>query len=439
MSGFPWLPIGTPLSGDTQSGRLLDSGPGWQLCAAGRGTALLLRRDAGPAWWEAELSALAEAATLVEVDGLVCLLSPHGKRPYTVAGRALDTPAMDAEEAQALVRGLSAMADRQGSAGWGSALMLPGAGFTLGTADAPDEDRKAALVAALSGGVGDPALTAAAIVRMNRRLAASFVQAALDGIAARPAAAPDGFTLPGQPALEALLRDQVLDVLHRPAQYARLGVPRPGGVLLAGPPGCGKSYAASSLAAFLGWTLHEVSVSSVGSMWLHETPRLLAKAFAAAAAAAPAIVLLEELDALGKTRAGGSAPAAEEVNTLLREVEHAPARGLLVIGTTNRLDAIDPALRRRGRFDIVFTMDYADGPAMEAVLAGLLQDRPHAPGLDLSGLGRRLARRPVSDLVWVVNEAARAAVRAGRAVIDDLLLARAANQLPARGDPTPPA
>ena len=436
MSGFPWLPIGTALPGNATSGRLLASGPGWQLCTAGSGSALLLRRSEGPAWWEAELAALTEVAALSEVDGMACLVSPHGKRPYTLAGRALDTPAVDHDEAQQLVRALAALATRQGSAAWGTAVVLPGPGFALGISEAPGEDRKAALVAALSGGIGNPALTPAAIVRMNPRLDAATVQHALDSVGTRPAASPGHFTLPGQPALEAILRDQVLDVLHRPAQYARLGVPRPGGVLLAGPPGCGKSHAASRLAAFLGWTLHDISVSSVGSMWLHETPRLLAKAFATAAASAPAVVLLEELDALGKTRAGGSAPAAEEVNTLLREVENAPERGLLVIATTNRLDAIDPALRRRGRFDIVFTLDYPDAAATEAILAGLLQDRPHAPGLDLAGLGRRLARRPVSDLLWVVNEAARGAVRAGRDVIDDLLLARAASQVPARSDPS---
>ncbi len=433
MTAFPWLPIGTALPDGTVSGRLLDGGPGWQLCDAGPRTVLLLRPGAGPAWWAAELAALAEAEPLGEVGGLLCLAQARNARPVTVAGLALRSPTMDREEAEALIGAIRAMTGRQPRAGWSSAVFLPRHGFALGIAEGLDEDRRATLTAVLSGGVSDGALSAARIVQLNPKLDVTLVQAALDLVPHRAAGSPDGFVLPGQPALQAILREQVLDVLHRPADYARLGVKRPGGVLLAGPPGCGKSFAAARLAAFLGWPLHEVSVASVGSMWLHETPRLLAKAFAAASANAPAVVLLEELDALGKAR-GGSAPAAEEVNTLLREVEAAPKRDLLVIGTTNRLDAIDPALRRRGRFDIVFTMDYPDGRDTVAILDDLLRDRPLAPGLDLPGLARRLARRPVSDLLWVVDEAARMAVRGGRDTIDDLLLARAASQLSPRND-----
>ncbi len=127
--------------------------------------------------------------------------------------------------------------------------------------------------------------------------------------------------LPGQPALQAVLREQVLDVLHRPAEYARLGVSRPAGVLLAGPPGCGKSFAAARLAGFLGWPLHEISVASGRQRLVARDAAQLAEAFASRRRGSPAIVLLEELDALGKSRAGGSVPAVEEVNTLLRRVE----------------------------------------------------------------------------------------------------------------------
>ena len=142
------------------------------------------------------------------------------------------------------------------------------------------------------------------------------------------------------------------------------------------------------------------------------------------------MVLLEELDALGRTRAEGHGASAEEVNTLLRLVEAAPDRRLLVVGTTNRPDAIDPALRRRGRFDLLEIMDFPDEHGVADMLRALLRDRPHAPSLDLQRAARTLARRPVSDAVWVVNEAARLAVRGGRDAIDDLVLARALQALP---------
>ena len=448
MSAFPWLPIGTALPGALQSGRLLDSGPAgsrpaWQVCAAGNGTVLLLQPSGGPPWWEDELERLRSAAgpALAETDGLLCLSCGRNARPMTLAGLALRTPPVDAVEAPPIVSAVLEMAGRHPGAGWGSALLLPGLPFALAVAEAqPGESRRAILLSALTGGAGAAAGTVDELLRLNGRLDRATARTVLDtlsgdaGVAAAPVPAPELFTLPGQPALEALLREQVLDVLHRPAEYARMGVPWPGGVLLAGPPGCGKSFAAARLASFLGWPLHEVSMAGVGSAFLHETSRQLARAFAEAASAAPAVVLLEELDALGRTRDGHFAPSVEEVNTLLREVEAAPRRRLLVLGTTNRPDAIDRALLRRGRFDLLHTMDYPDAPGAAAVLAARLADRPHAPGMDLLSAGRRLARRPPSDLAWVVDQAARLAVRGGRTVIDDILLARAMADLPPRAE-----
>ena len=424
------------------SGRLLDAGSFWQLCAAGgTGAALLLRMDDdAPPWWQRELAALdaAAGASLQLVEGYRCICLPPGEpRPAPVAGLALRSPPVDRAEARALADALHAMARRCPAAAWESALFLRDPPLALATAEQAGEDHRAVLVAALSGGFRDAALPPARIAALNPRLDAVTIAAVLDGLTTPPQdiAPPADFLLPGQPELAALLREKVVDPLHRPAAYARLGVPPPGGVLLAGPPGCGKSFCAARLAAFLHRRLFEISVAGVGSALLHETSRRLVAAFDAAAAAAPAVILLEELDALGRDRAGAHQASGEEVNTLLRLVEAAPARDLLVLGTTNRLDAIDPALRRRGRFDIVFTMDHPDEAGMAAMLGFLLDGRPHADGLDLGALGHRLSRRPASDLVWVVNEAARMAVRGGQAVIDELLLARAVKQLDSQGRP----
>ena len=433
MSGFPWLPLGTALPGGAALARLLDAGTTWQLCATGGGgrVALLLRAGPGPDWWDAELDALRAAAgtPLTETGGLLCVLLQAATRLATVDALATRNPALGRDEAERLGAALGALRRRNPEAAWGNALFLPEQRMALAGGLDPGEDRRAVLAAALSGGVRDGRLSPERIAALNPRLDPDTVSTTLDaaesggtGGAAPP---PAGFVLPGQPALQALLRERVLDVLHRPDEYARLGVPPPAGVLLAGPPGCGKSFAAAQVAKFLRWPLHEISVSSVGSMWLHETSRRLHEAFEAAAAAAPAVVLMEELDALGKPRAGGHGATIDEVNTLLRLVEGARHRRLLVVGTTNRLDAIDPALRRRGRFDHVVVMDYPDEAAAAAMLRALLDARPHAPTLDVSGAARRLARRPASDAAWVVDEAARLAVVGGHAVIDDLSLARA--------------
>ena len=436
MTGFPWLPIGTALPGGAASAQLLDGGSFWQICGTGGGgrVALLVRPGDGPEWWDAELEALRAVTALGETDGLLCLVMPAAARPRSVQDLAVRSPAVGQADAKLLGHALGALRRRNPGAAWTSALFLPEQHLVLATAMDPDENRRAVLVAALCGGVRDATLSPGRIATLNPRLdpatVAAVLDAATDGTGtAGGTPAPDGFVLPGQPAVQALLRERVLDLLHRPAEYARLGVPPPAGVLLAGPPGCGKSFAAARLAAFLGWPLHEISVAGVGSMWLHETSRRLHDAFQAAAAQAPAVVLMEELDALGKPRTGGFAPTVEEVNTLLRLVEGARTRGLLVVGTTNRLDAIDPALRRRGRFDHIVVMDYADEHGVAAMLRALLDGRPHAATLDIEGAARRLARRPASDAAWVVDEAARLAVRGGHDAIDDLLMARALQAL----------
>lgn len=434
MSGFPWLPIGSALPGGGVSGRLLDGGEAWQLCATLGGFALLLRPGEGV--WQAELQALAAAhapAKVAGTAGLLCLRLASSARPATLDRLALRNPALGREEADALAAALSAMQRHQPRAGWSSALFMPDPPFVLATDEAAD-DRRAALVGVLTGGVRDPALPPRRIAQLNPRLDDATISRLLGLLADAPARHrpgpvprrlhPAGPARPGDPAARAGAR--------RPAPPAGLRPPRRGAARRRAPrrpppPGCGKSFAAARLAKFLGWPLHEVAVAEVGSAWLHETPRRLAEAFDAAAA--PAIVLLEELDALGRTRTTGGGSTAEEVNTLLRLVEAAPGRGLLVVGTTDRPEAIDPALRRHGRFDILHVMDHADAGSTEAMLRELLSTRPHGTALDLAGLARRLARRPAGDVAWVVNEAARLAVRGGRDTIDDLLLARAAAAL----------
>ena len=188
-------------------------------------------------------------------------------------------------------------------------MLLPGLAFALGTEVAASEDRRAVLLGLMSGGIESAELTPVRVRQLNPRLTEAQIAQTLavlaDAMSAqtrRPVPAPEGFTLPGHPQLEALLRERVIDVLHRRARYAALGVAPPNGVLLSGPPGCGKSFAAARLAAFLDWPTHPVSLVEVGGKWLHETAGRLAAAFDAAARDAPAVVLLEEVDALGASR-----------------------------------------------------------------------------------------------------------------------------------------
>jgi SpoVK/Ycf46/Vps4 family AAA+-type ATPase len=110
-------------------------------------------------------------------------------------------------------------------------------------------------------------------------------------------------------------------------------------------------------------------------------------------------------------------------------IEQAGARGILVIATSNRLESIDPALVRRGRFDHVVEVKPPDETAVKAILEALLEQRPAAAGINTSELARKLTRRPISDLRWLVDDAARAAVRANKSQIDDFCLFGALKRL----------
>jgi len=445
MVDFPWLPIGTAVSAGITTGRVLRCGSGWQvLCTINaEGVVLLLDPTAGavPPWWADEVATAKEALGSFAVStgdkSFLARIDDTHDAPFTLSELALRNPSISAGELDGLVEALEAASLRR-SAGWASAVFVPSARFVILTAELGGENRRATIMGVISGGATDPGLapariralnpwlTAAEIINALRRLNLGTPAASGRRARTRPA---EAFSLPGQPQLERILRERILDVAHRPDTYSALGVGMPNGVLLSGPPGAGKSFAARQLADFLGWPLYELNVGSVGSSLLHETPRRIAQVFEDAASHAPAIVLLEEIDAIGGSRDQTHSAGVEEVNTLLREIESAASRGVLAIAMTNRKAALDPALMRRGRFDVVCELGYGDGAQIQAMLDSLLAERPCVPGLNTASFAGRLSGRPASDVAGVVDEAARQAARAGKRAIDDVALGNAARSI----------
>jgi ATP-dependent Zn protease len=119
----------------------------------------------------------------------------------------------------------------------------------------------------------------------------------------------------------------------------------------------------------------------------------------------------------------------EEVTELLRLVETASENGILVVATTNRRDALDAAILRKGRFDHTVEVGYPTAEEVRAVLDALLNDRPHREASNLSQLAAKLAGRPLSDVAWVVNEGARLAARGKKDAIDEIDLFSALKRL----------
>jgi len=243
------------------------------------------------------------------------------------------------------------------------------------------------------------------------------------------------FSLPGRPALEAFLREHVLDIIDHRDRYTALGVGFPSAIVLHGPPGGGKTFAVERLIDHLGWPGFQIDAQSVASPYLHETSRKIAAVFGDAAQNAPSVLVIDEMEAFLMERESGTGHhRVEEVAEFLRQIPKAAAHNVLIVAMTNRLDMIDPAILRRGRFDHVIEVGLASEQDVAALLSSLLSPLPHAGDVDPAALARKLAGRPLSDVAFIVREAARLAARDERDAIGQTDLLAAVRATPSRGN-----
>lgn len=240
--------------------------------------------------------------------------------------------------------------------------------------------------------------------------------------AAGPAGARSrSFTLAGRRDLERFLVEHVIDIVEHRERYRALGVGFPAPIVLHGPPGCGKTFAVERLVEYLGWPSFEIQASTVASPYIHETSRKVAAVFEEAMKQSPAILVIDEMEAFLADRQFGAAAShhrVEEVAEFLRRIPEAVKNDVLVIAMTNRVDMIDPAILRRGRFDHVVKVEMASQAEVLALLEKLVGELPAEPGLSMVGLAERLTGRPLSDVAFVVREGARLAARAGKTRLD---------------------
>jgi len=243
------------------------------------------------------------------------------------------------------------------------------------------------------------------------------------------------FQLVGRPELERFLLEHVIDIVENPARYQALGIAFPAATILHGPPGCGKTYAVERLVEYLGWPSFEISAASVASPYIHETSRKIAEVFEQAVENAPSVLVIDEMEAFLADRqmgAGSSHHRVEEVAEFLRRIPEAGQHQVLVMAMTNRIEMIDPAILRRGRFDHVVRVEMASEAEVLALLDRLIAGLPHEAELDLAQLARSLKGRPLSDVAFVVREGARLAARAGRDTLDMDNLLKALDSAPVR-------
>lgn len=250
-----------------------------------------------------------------------------------------------------------------------------------------------------------------------------------------PNSPPKPFALPGRPELEEFFNEHVIDIIRNKERYKALGVGFPSAVVLHGPPGCGKTFAVEQLVEYLGWPSFQIDASSVASPYIHETSKKVADMFDKAMQNAPSILVIDEMEAFLADResgGGGSHHRVEEVAEFLRRIPEAAKNEVLIVAMTNRVEMIDSAIMRRGRFDHVIKVDYANADEVLALLAKLLDTLPMDNTVDAEPLAKKLAGRPLSDVAFVVREGARLAARAGEDKLGQEFLLAALEDTPSR-------
>jgi cell division protease FtsH len=227
---------------------------------------------------------------------------------------------------------------------------------------------------------------------------------------------------------------EIKEFLSEPMKFQSVGAKIPKGVLLYGPPGTGKTLLARAVAGEAGVPFYSISGSDFVEMFVGVGASRVRDLFDQAKANAPAIIFVDEIDAVGRHRGAGLGGGHDEreqtLNQLLVEMDgFDPNANVIMIAATNRPDILDPALLRPGRFDRQIPVEAPDMTGRNAILRVHAKGKPMAPGVDLDVIARRTPGFTGADLANVLNEAALLTARAGAQLIDDRALDEAIDRV----------
>jgi SpoVK/Ycf46/Vps4 family AAA+-type ATPase len=237
----------------------------------------------------------------------------------------------------------------------------------------------------------------------------------------------------GMDELKALLHDEVVSALRDPDDLKAYGLTIPNGILLFGPPGCGKTYIARQLAEELNYFFKEVFPSEIGSTFIHDTTLKIREVFDTAAEHAPAILFVDEFEAMVPARRALGAHqhhTSEEVSEFLKQLESCALRRIVLIAATNEPWKIDPAVLRTGRLDKLIYVPAPDVTARAAMLRFHLYGRLQCEGIDVVSFADALPGYSASDIKLLVDEAARRARKARQPISEEHLRAAARELVP---------
>lgn len=234
------------------------------------------------------------------------------------------------------------------------------------------------------------------------------------------------FSLPGRPELENFFNEHVIDIINNKERYKALGIGFPSAAILHGPPGSGKTYAVEQLINLLDWPSFRIEASSVASPYIHETSKKVAEVFQKAIENSPSVLVIDEMEAFLSDRDNAqSHHNVEEMAEFLRRIPEATENDVLIIAMTNKLDMIDPAILRRGRFDHIINVDYASKEEIESMLMNSFGKIAVEDDLDVKSFAEELSGKPLSDVAFFVKEGARLAARSGKDKLDNESLDKA--------------
>lgn len=211
----------------------------------------------------------------------------------------------------------------------------------------------------------------------------------------------------GMDDIKAMLQQKILFLLKNPEKAQKYKLTPPNGMLLYGPPGCGKTFFAEKFAEEASLNYIFIKASDVGSTYIHGSQGKIAQLFAEAEAKAPSVICFDEFDAMVPKRSSSDASTLinPEVNEFLSQMNNCSQRGIFVIGTTNQKDLIDPAVLRTGRMDIHVEIGAPDKSTRKKMFDLYLKERP-CIGVNTEKLAELTENYSSSDISFIVNDAA---------------------------------
>ncbi|MDD1547893.1 AAA family ATPase [Riemerella anatipestifer] len=242
-----------------------------------------------------------------------------------------------------------------------------------------------------------------------------------------------GFSaIAGMQELKNTIQLDVIDALNQKERYAEYGLTIPNGMLLYGPPGCGKTFFAEKMAEEIGFNFYKIKPSDIQSKFVNASQENIKNLFDEAKQNAPSIIFIDELDALVPNRDTSSISHMNTsvVNEFLAQMNNCGEDGIFIVGATNRPNAIDPAILRSGRLDKHIYLPPPDFEARKLMFELYLKKRPTEIGLNYDELAKATENYVSSDIKFLCDEASRTALKDNLRITKSIVLETIRNNKP---------